>query len=148
MVIKMFYEESKNNKRVIFGNLKNEILFLENGNLRIDYVKENRIYIVTKRDKTPFDYAERVEKMVYGEVQEESFENTLELLVDALTLIQFIPEAFMFNEFYYEISTDKKSIIITPKFYESELSTSVKLEDEAPTKFGFALRKQFKAIKK
>ena len=143
----MYYEDNKISKRVIFGHFENEILFLENGNLRIDYIKDSKIYIVTRKDKLQFDGSERYERVAFYN-HEETFDNTLEHLIAALTLVQFIPEAFMFNEFYYEFNGDKTMVIITPIFYKDIVSTSVILEDNIPCKYGFVLRKSMKAIKK
>lgn len=143
----MIYEENTNNKRVMFKTFEYENTFLENGNLRIDYIKEKKIYIVHKKDKTTFDGTEKIERIYFGK-EEETLETVLEYLVEALTLVQFIPETFMFNEFYYRMSADKKSIVIMPKFYENELNTTLILDDESLIVHGFALRKKMKAIKK
>ena len=135
------------NEKYIFGNARN-YLFITSGDIKCEYISENKTYKITRLDGGEFKGTERINIMTYGNNRPpKDLDEIVTHELESLCGMQNIPEAVLFEEFEYYMSDDKKSIIIEPLYLEKKEVVTINLpesEEDKPVIVSMGLRKRGK----
>ncbi len=144
----MLYSTDGKNERLLLGKAKRWFSFkcLEgNGNLKIEYLIDKHIYILSRTDGKVFDGTEDVGGEFYGNMTKpETIEEIVEYEVNLLTAAQIEPEVNLFEEFDWKYNEDKTKIIICPVFKKDKTTIDIKLptSEEGEVCLSFGVRKR------
>lgn len=135
------------NSKLVFGNNPKRWFMIEsvNGNLKIEYMPNQKIYVLSRTDTKPFDGTEDVGGEYYGAaIKPSTLEEILEYEVELLTGIQIEPESNMFQEFDWQFNEDKTKIYIYPVFIEERQNIEINIPDslESAVSLFFGNRKK------
>lgn len=134
------------NRKINFSNGKRWFCIESvNGNLRIEYKLDEKVYIITRTDGLPFDgNSENVGALFFGNVKKpETLDEVVEYEVNSLAIMQVDPEVSMFNEFDWIFNDDRTKIIVIPCFLEEACNIVVSLPryfDSVETSLGTSKR--------
>jgi len=129
-----------NNKMIEYGIGKQEertLFCLDCGDFKVFYLKEEKIYLIKRKDNKCFDGTESLNIQVYGNMKlPNTTEEKLEYIIGNFTGLQGIKFDTMFNEFDYKINDANNEIIIYPVYLNNTTSYTVNMETPVDKKLG------------
>ena len=114
----MKFSSCGDNTKIINDNSKSP-LFTICGNIKTEYIENEKIYIISRTDGKAFDGTEYLD-IAYSKQKIEGIAAIVEHEINIFTLYQNNIESIMFNKFYYRFSDSLKYIIIEPIFEHTD----------------------------
>ena len=143
MIISMCGENQK-----LMDEKRNDLLYMESGELKTEYDKITKTYRITKLDGSEFLGDEKIEVKMLGEYKGPStLDEIIEHEINLFVLLQVCPESNLFDEFYYSITEDKKTVLVEP-IYKNDLNIEMIIPNENPLFSGISLIKHRNGIRK